>query len=508
MTARAIMFQGTGSDVGKSLLVAGLARAFHRRGHRVRPFKPQNMSNNAGVTADGGEIGRAQMLQARAAGVAPSVHMNPVLLKPEAESGAQIVVQGQVVGRAGARDYQAMKAQLLPGVLESFDLLAADADLILVEGAGSPAEINLRAGDIANMGFAQAARLPVILIGDIDRGGVIAQLVGTASILDPGDRGLLSGFLVNKFRGDPTLFDDGMALIAERTGLPALGLVPWFAEAHKLPAEDAVALERPGSTKLGETSIKVVVPRLSRIANFDDFDPLRAEADVSLEFIAPGCALPGDADLVVLPGSKATIADLDFFRQQGWDIDLQAHIRRGGRVLGICAGFQMLGRRISDPQGIEGAPNDIEGLCLLDLETTLAASKRLAEANGRDLRTGKSVRGYEMHMGRSTGHDLARPMLRLNGRPDGAVSSDGRVMGCYLHGLFAADRFRHAFLADIRARSGAAMAYEAEIDAVLDRLAEHLEAALDLDLIWQQAAQRLSQAQTNIQTMKRPAVWR
>ncbi|MDP6708087.1 MAG: cobyric acid synthase, partial [Alphaproteobacteria bacterium] len=331
MTARAIMFQGTGSDVGKSLLVAGLARAFARRGLAVRPFKPQNMSNNAGVAVDGGEIGRAQVLQARAAGVPPSVDMNPVLLKPEAETGSQVVVQGQVLRRAGARDYQRLKTTLMPRVLKSFERLKTEADLILIEGAGSPAEINLRSGDIANMGFARAAEVPVVLIGDIDRGGVIAQIVGTHAVLAPEDRAMLAGFLVNKFRGDASLFDAGMTEIAERTGLRGLGLVPWFAEAWKLPAEDAVVLDKPATSGGGRGKIKIAVPRLPRIANFDDLDPLALEPDVEIEMVPSGRALPGDADLVILPGSKATIADLEALRREGWDVDLAAHLRRGGR---------------------------------------------------------------------------------------------------------------------------------------------------------------------------------
>src|SRR5208283_4987295 len=325
---RALMFQGTGSDVGKSLVVAGLCRALSNRGMRVRPFKPQNMSNNAAVTADGGEIGRAQALQARACRVAPSVHMNPVLLKPQSDVGAQVVVMGQVTGNATAREFQPMKPALLPGIVDSFRHLQAEADVVLVEGAGSAAEVNLRANDIANMGFARAAGVPVILVGDIDRGGVIAQIVGTRAVLDPADAALVAGFLVNKFRGDPGLFQPGMDAISERTGWPALGLIRYFPDARHLPAEDAVVLDRrrdaPGGT------ITVAVPRLAHIANFDDLDPLRLEPALSVVIVGPGQALPGDADLVILPGSKATLSDLEDFRRNGWDIDLRAHVRRGG----------------------------------------------------------------------------------------------------------------------------------------------------------------------------------
>ncbi|TAN47728.1 MAG: cobyric acid synthase, partial [Rhodospirillales bacterium] len=351
----ALMIQGTGSDTGKSLLVAGLCRAYANRGLRVRPFKPQNMSNNASVTQDGGEIGRAQALQARAARVPASKHMNPVLLKPQTETGAQVVVQGSVVGNAGALDYQALKPTLLPKVLESFTTLSLGSDLILVEGAGSAAEINLRNGDIANMGFALAANVPVVLAGDIDRGGVIAQLVGTHALLSEAERRQVKGFAVNKFRGDARLFENGMAEIAQRTGWAPLGLIPWFAEAKLLPAEDAMGLETKGTPgKAG--ALKVVVPKLPRLSNFDDFDPLIAEPDVSLIFVEPGHPLPSDADWIVLGGSKATRADLEFLFAQGWDIDIKAHLRRGRRVLGLCGGFQMLGRVVRDPLGLEGPP--------------------------------------------------------------------------------------------------------------------------------------------------------
>jgi len=485
MTA-ALMLQGTGSDVGKSLLTAGLARAYSRRGLAVRPFKPQNMSNNAAVTAEGGEIGRAQALQARAAGVRPSLHMNPVLLKPQTDVGAQLVVQGRVVGNATAREYQTLRRDLMPRILESFDQLGREAELLLVEGAGSPAEVNLRAGDIANMGFALAAKLPVLLVGDIERGGVIASLVGTVALLEPAERALLRGFIVNKFRGDPSLFVDGMRIVAERTGLEALGLVPYWPGAARLPAEDAVGIVgRAG----GRGAVRIAVPMIGRIANFDDLDPLRAEPSVTLVIVPPGKPLPGDADLVILPGSKATIADLAMLRAEGWDVDLAAHRRRGGTILGLCGGYQMLGKRIADPAGIEGRAGMVEGLGLLEIETELGGDKRLVEISGRDLASGAAVRGYEMHIGRTQGAGTGRPMLMLGERPEGAVSADGRVMGCYLHGLFASDDFRRAFLA----RFGAAdsgIAFEAEVEAALDGLADHLEAHLDLDRLLEIARER------------------
>lgn len=476
MKTPAIMFQGTGSDVGKSLMVAGLARAFTRRGLKVQPFKPQNMSNNAAVTADGGEIGRAQALQARAAKVPLSVHMNPVLLKPQSDVGAQVIVQGKIFGNAKAADYHRLKPQLMTHVLESYRRLAAQADLVLVEGAGSPAEINLRAGDIANMGFAAAADLPVVLIGDIDRGGVIASIFGTVKLLEPTEAARIKGFLINKFRGDPALFADGMKLITEKTGLSAFGLVPWFHGAEKLPPEDAVAL----SSYLPKGApIKIVVPQLPRISNFDDLDPLRAEPDVRIELIRPGNALPGDADLILLPGSKATMADLRTFYEAGWDIDIRAHQRRGGAVFGLCGGYQMLGTRIEDPAGIEGAKGGIDGLGLLNVATTLTDDKTLVEVKARAL--GHDVAGYEMHVGVTAGPDSERPFLTIGNRPDGAISRDSRVMGCYVHGLFAADAFRHTFLNTLRIRSESGIAYEVGVEQALDELAAHLERHADLD---------------------------
>jgi adenosylcobyric acid synthase len=472
------MFQGTGSDVGKSLIVAGLARAFADRGLRVRPFKPQNMSNNAAVTADGGEIGRAQALQARAARVAPSIHMNPVLLKPQSEIGAQIVVQGRVHGTAKAAAYQAIKATLMAPVLASFHRLRAEADLVLVEGAGSASEVNLRANDIANMGFARAADVPVVLVGDIDRGGVIASLVGTKAVIAADDAALIGGFLVNKFRGDPALFADGMTLIAQATGWEALGLVPFFPEAGLLPAEDALALGHASPRKPG-AALRIAVPILPHIANFDDLDPLEAEPAVEVVRVRPGAAIPGNADLVILPGSKATIADLAALRAAGFDVDIAAHVRRGGGVLGLCGGYQMLGRRIADPDGIEGPAGAVDGLGLLDVETVLTGDKRLEAASGEA--GGAPFTGYEMHMGTTTGPDTARPFARLaGGAPEGAVSADGRVAGTYVHGLFCDDPQRSAWLERLGAPP-TSIAHDALIEATLDRLAAHLAKHIDLE---------------------------
>ncbi len=468
-----IMIQGAGSNVGKSLLVAGLCRLFTRQGLKVRPFKPQNMSNNAAV-AEGGEIGRAQALQARACGVRPTVHMNPVLLKPESETGAQVIVQGQRLTTARARDYAALKPQLLAPVLDSFHRLQAEADLVIVEGAGSPAEVNLRPGDIANMGFARAADVPVILTGDIDRGGVIAQLVGTQVVLDPADAAMIKGFLINKFRGDPSLFDDGYRLIEQRTGWPGLGVVPWFPHAHRLPAEDAADL---GGTR-GTGGFLIAVPHLSRIANFDDLDPLAQEPGVTLKITPPGQPLPVEADLIILPGSKATIADLAYFRQQGWDIDLYAALRRGAKVLGLCGGYQMLGRDIADPDGIEGKPGSVPGLGLLDVTTVMTPDKRVTETRAIHPASGMDVNGYEIHLGRSDGPDRNRPLFTVDGQPEGAVRADGRVMGSYLHGMFISDPFRRAFLAGLGAMPGT-ISYDTTVEETLDALADHLAAHVD-----------------------------
>ncbi len=474
------MFQGTGSNVGKSLLVAGLCRALTLRGMQVRPFKPQNMSNNAAVTADGGEIGRAQALQARAARVRPSVHMNPVLLKPQSEIGAQVIVQGRVYATAAARAYQSMKPGLMPFVLDSFRRLSAECDIVLVEGAGSASEINLRAGDIANMGFARATGTPVLLIGDIDRGGVIASLVGTHNVLAAEDVAMIRGFIVNRMRGDVSLFADGMAAIASRTGWEALGLVTFFDQAGKLPAEDALDLaDRPMVRRAG-AKLRIAVPLLPRIANFDDLDPLAAEPEVEVRLVRHGEAIPC-CDLLILPGSKATIADLAALRGEGWDMDIHAHVRRGGHVLGLCGGYQMLGAEIADPDGIEGPPGYVAGLGLLDVRTVLRPVKHLREVSGVVLATDAGFTGYEMHMGETTGPDTLRPVLRFaNQRADGAVSASGLVSGTYVHGLFAHDGQRAAFLRQYGARA-IILDHAASIEATLDALAGHLEAQVDID---------------------------
>jgi adenosylcobyric acid synthase len=479
----AIMLQGTGSDVGKTVLVAGLCRLFSRLGLTVRPFKPQNMSNNAAVAAIPGsdafgEIGRAQWLQALACGAPPTVDMNPVLLKPQSETGSQIVLRGRMAGEAKGRDYQRLKAGLMETVLESFARLSAEADLVIVEGAGSPAEINLRAGDIANMGFATAADVPVILVGDIDRGGVIASLVGTHAILPEEDRAMVAGFLINKFRGDVTLFDEGLAAITRFTGWQGFGVVPHLSAAARLPAEDSVALERLAASSAGK-ALTIAVPLLGRIANFDDLDPLKAEPDVAVVFVRPGERLPADAGLVLIPGSKSTIGDLAAFRAHGWDRDLLAHHARGGHVVGLCGGYQMLGRRVRDPYGIEGPVREAEGLGLLDVETVMEPQKTVREAKATTP-DGSPLEGYEIHLGRTSGPDCARPVCLIDGQPDGAISTDGRISGTYLHGLFGADSWRRDFLARF-GLTGSTAGYRAGVEAALDEIAGQLEQAVDVD---------------------------
>lgn len=479
MVARALMLQGTGSSVGKSVLLAGLARALTRRGLSVRPFKSQNMSNNAAV-ADGGEIGRAQALQARACHVAPSIDMNPILLKPQSTTGAQLVVQGKVVGSVRARDYLEMKARLLPQVLESYARLRNDADIVLVEGAGSASEINLRANDIANMGFARAANVPVVLIGNIDRGGVIASLVGTRVVLDPDDAAMICGFIVNRMHGDTSLFADGMRLIAERTGWPALGLVPHLDSVSALPAEDSIELADRARRRRPGARLHIAVPLLPRIANFDDLDPLQAEPDVDLQLVPRGTPLPLGCDLIILPGSKATIADLVTLRVEGWDTDLVAFVRSGGHVLGLCGGYQMLGRTIADPDGIEGPPGEVQGLGLLETDTVLEGSKRLAPVTGVLTTSGARLAGYEMHIGRTVGPATERPLVQLDdGRSDGAISSNGHVCGTYVHGLFSSDECRAAWLVALGATPGK-HSHEAMVEAALDTLAEHIETHVDV----------------------------
>ena len=486
----AFMIQGVGSDVGKSAVVTGLCRLARRRGLSVAPFKPQNMSNNAAACPGGGEIGRAQALQARAAGLAPTVDMNPVLLKPQSDRTSQVVVHGRATSAMEAAHYMAQRGGLLAPVLESFEKLIGAFDLVIVEGAGSAAETNLRERDIANMGFARSAHVPVCLLADIDRGGAIAAVVGTQVVLDPGDAAMITSFAINKFRGDPALFDDGVRDIERRTDWPCRGVIPWLAAAQRLPREDAAGLGSSGAiwprtcreqSRTRREQIRIVAPMLSRIANFDDIDPLRMEPAVDFAFIAPGTPLPRDADVVVLLGTKSTLGELAFVRSQGWDHDIIAHARAGGRVLGLCGGYQMLGRRVCDPEGVDGPAGEAPGLALLDIETVMQGEKSVRPTTGTCARSAAPVSGYEIHMGETTGPDLARPFVRLERGPDGAISADGRVEGCYMHGLFAADAFRAHWLDDVRGGTASALAYESAVERAIDDLADGLEAALDVD---------------------------
>jgi adenosylcobyric acid synthase len=470
------MLQGTGSDVGKSVLVAGLCRLFVGRGLRVRPFKAQNMSNNAAPAADGGEIGRAQALQAQACRVEATTDMNPVLLKPQSDVGAQIVVQGKAAGYLHATDFNHGRAGFLELVLQSFRRLHAESDLVVVEGAGSPAEINLRTGDIANMGFARAAGVPVILVGDIDRGGVIASLAGTKMVLEPEDAAMIKGFLINRFRGSTALFEDGYRAVEKFTGWRGLGVVPWINAARRLPAEDAIPADMDGGD-----GVTIAVPLFPHIANFDDIDALEAEASVRVMRVPPGQALPGNAQLVILPGSKTTISDLAFLRTQGWDIDLAAHLRRGGHVLGICGGYQMLGKTIADPLGLEGEPVVTRGLGLLPINTVLDAGKRVTEVSGVSLPDRTPFRGYEIHCGRTEREPDAAPFLRLSdGSLDGAVSKDGHVAGCYVHRLFDDPAQRAHRLAALGAVSDG-VDQTARVEAALDTIAATLAECLDIE---------------------------
>jgi adenosylcobyric acid synthase len=475
----AIMVQGCGSDVGKSVLVAGLCRLLTNRGHTVRPFKPQNMSNNAAVTVDGGEIGRSTALQALACRVAPTSDMNPVLLKPQSDIGAQLIVQGQRVGVLNARDHGRDKRQLLRLAVESYRRLANDCDWIVVEGAGSPAETNLRTHDIANMGFAHEVDVPVVLVGDINRGHVIASLVGAHAVLDAADRARIRGFIINKFRGDAALFAEGMTTIRSHTGWQSLGVVPWLPAAARLPAEDAVPLEQYTRSAGDGNRVKIAVLLLPHIANFDDFDPLVQEPAVDLVYVRPGQPLPLDAQLIIIPGSKTTISDLAFIRSSGWEHDLHAYVRRGGRLLGICAGYQMLGSAIRDPLCIEGPQPSIAGLGLLDTVTTMEPRKVLREVSGIEMQTGARIHGYEMHLGSSSAA-AGRPMVHFDdGAYDGAVSADGRIGGCHVHGLFQSTAYRAALLASLGAQSSL-NDHSARVHEALDEIAATLEEALDV----------------------------
>ncbi|MDR5904097.1 cobyric acid synthase [Franzmannia qiaohouensis] len=473
-----LMIQGTTSDAGKSTVVAGLCRALARRGVSVAPFKPQNMALNSAVTVDGGEIGRSTALQALAAGVEPHSDMNPVLLKPESDRGAQVILRGRVHGHMDALDYHAYKRTARESVLAAWQALSSRYDVIIAEGAGSPAEINLRANDIANMGFAEMVDCPVVLVGDIDRGGVFAQLVGTLELLSASERSRTRGFIVNRFRGDMALLQPGLDWLTERTAKPVFGTLPYL-QGLLLDAEDSVGLHGVASDA---AALRVVVPALPRISNHNDFDPLRLHPQVELSFVGPGQAIPA-ADLIILPGSKSTRSDLAWLRAQGWEAAIRRHLRYGGKLLGICGGLQMLGRAIHDPDGLEGPAGSTLGLGLLEFETRMVAGKQLRNVSGRLLPDGVPIGGYEIHNGVSEGPALARPLCELDGRPEGAVSDDGQIMGSYLHGLFDQPQACQALLARCGLHDGGAVDYAAHRQRELDRLADTLEQHLDIDAL-------------------------
>lgn len=485
MTAKTLMVQGTMSSAGKSLLVTALCRIFARDGVRVAPFKAQNMSNNAAVCADGGEIGRAQYTQALACGLQPTVQMNPVLLKPEADARSQVVINGRVWESLPARRYYERKALLWEHVTRALDYLRDEYELVIIEGAGSPVELNLKRGDIVNMAVAVYADAPVLLVGDIDRGGIFAQLLGTLNLLEPHERALVKGVIVNKFRGDPTLFTDGIDILQQRGGVPVLGVVPYVHE-HGLPEEDAVAIEEPTPASPSNGTLDIAVIRLPRIANFDDFDPLTREPGVQVRYVTSRAAF-GEPDAVIIPGTKSTIADLLWMRERGLDEVIRAAAARGAAVVGICGGYQMLGTAVLDPQHVESMQEAVAGLGLFPLETVFAeekATRRVqahveSDAAWLSVLNGQTVSGYEIHMGQTA---TPSSWLCINDNVrDGAISWDGRVWGCYLHGIFENDNLRRAWLRSL----GAGDSDHVPLTFVqrLDYLADHVERALDMDVL-------------------------
>jgi adenosylcobyric acid synthase len=476
MSCSSLMVQGTTSDAGKSTLVAALCRILKRRGVRVAPFKPQNMALNSAVTVDGGEIGRAQALQALACGLEPHTDFNPVLLKPTTDKKAQVIIHGQVATDLDAKAYHAYKPRAMEAVLQSWARLTAAYDCVLVEGAGSPAEINLRDRDIANMGFAEAVDCPVIIVADIDRGGVFAHLVGTLELLSASEQNRVRGFVINRFRGDIGLLEPGLRWLEERTGKPVLGVLPYL-HGLLLDAEDAIAT---AALTKGTTKLKVVAPAYPRVSNHNDLDPLRLHPEVDFRWIGPG-ETPPAADLIVLPGSKAVRADLDWLREKGWEAAIRKHLRYGGKVVGLCGGYQMLGQMIHDPQGLEGRPGSTPGLAVLDVETTLESEKQLRNVSGHLCLPGRPVMtGYEIHLGVTEGAGLAQAAVELaDGRRDGGISADGQVFATYCHGLFDHPQALTALLAWAGMRESAPVDFAARREADLDRLADSVEAALD-----------------------------
>lgn len=495
MSAATLMIQGTTSDAGKSLLVTALCRWLAHQGVRVVPFKPQNMALNSAVTADGGEIGRAQAVQASACGLDAHSDMNPVLLKPNTDVGAQVIIGGHAIGNMNARSYHDYKRIASAAVFESYQRLAARYDAIIVEGAGSPAEINLRANDIANMGFAEKVDCPVILVADIDRGGVFAHLVGTLALLSTSERARIKGFVINRFRGDLALLQSGLDWLEQHTGKPVLGVLPYLHGLH-LEAEDALPRDDGLAPQADTSRLRISVPALPRISNHTDFDPLRLHPQVELRFVGPGGHIP-PADLIILPGSKSVRADLTWLRKQGWEAAIRRHLRYGGRLIGICGGFQMLGHWIHDPHGLEGDPGTTEGLALLELETTLKLQKQLRHVRGRLAIGDHAIRGYEIHAGITTGAALARPAIHLDARPDtqacaaaaradqpaisdGALSEDNQILGTYLHGLFENDHACASLIGWAGLREPRAANYDGLREAAIERLAAAVEQHLDV----------------------------
>jgi len=474
------MIQGTASDAGKSTVVAGLCRVLKRRGIAVVPFKPQNMALNSAVTPEGGEIGRAQAVQAQAAGLEPHTDMNPILLKPSSDMGAQVIVHGKAIEQMQARDYHDYKMVAMAAVLESHTRLSEQYEVILVEGAGSPAEINLREGDIANMGFAEAVDCPVVLVADIDKGGVFAQIVGTLALLSDSERARTAGFIINRFRGDIGLLQPGLEWLEAKTAKPVFGVLPYLHGLH-IEAEDAVPRD---NITADQNKFQIVVPVLPRISNHTDLDPLRLHPQVDLHFVGSKTDLDQPlphADLIILPGSKNVRADLNWLRAQGWDREIERHLRYGGRVIGICGGYQMLGRAIHDPLGLEDAAGSSEGLGLLDIETTLETEKRLTRVCGTLTLGGAAVEGYEIHMGVSCGKGLSHPVALLGDSRDGARSEDDQVLGSYLHGMFDHPEACRALLRWAGMREAQSVDYHAIKEQALDRLADALEQRLDIE---------------------------
>ena len=471
-----LMVQGTTSDAGKSALVTALCRLLTRRGLRVAPFKPQNMALNSAVTVDGGEIGRAQALQALAAGVEPHTDMNPILLKPNTDTGSQVIVQGHAIGNMDARSYHDYKSIAKQAVLESYHRLQQQYDVVLVEGAGSPAEINLRSKDIANMGFAEAIDAPVLLIADIDRGGVFAHLVGTLELLSDSERQRVKGMVINRFRGDPALLQSGIDWLEDKTNTPVTGVLPYL---HNLHLEGEDSLSRRGSTASSDNALNIIVPALPRLSNHTDFDPLNLHPQVNLRFVNADEAIPA-ADLIILPGSKSVHTDLTWLRQHGWEDAINKHLRYGGRLLGICGGFQILGKSIHDPQAIESDAGSIKGLGLLDIETTLEENKQLHNVNGTLISNGAEISGYEIHAGITTGSSLQNPLVQLGKHTDGAISDDGNIIGTYLHGLFESTDACQTLLNWAGLKDITAEDYRQRREDDINRLADAVEKHIDM----------------------------